>query len=182
MTKIVKLPPGAQGHMGRVALATRLSVPGIPGGIWVVNTHLDHRKESVRLYQLERVRQLVGTLSGPVILAGDFNSGVGTLPIRRIVETFRTASGQRLRDTWKLAGQGNPNTIPWNRPSTKLDWIFATPGLAPKGSRVATGVALSDHLPVTVQFVVTPAPSGSAPASPRPPAPAVSLLGVGGAR
>ncbi|MBI4859210.1 MAG: endonuclease/exonuclease/phosphatase family protein [Candidatus Riflebacteria bacterium] len=158
----IALPPGKPGHERRAAIAARIAVPGVPGGLTVVNTHLDHRDQAVRLHQLDLLSRAVARLDGPVVLCGDLNSRVRSVPIETIKRTFRTGRNESLVDTWAIAGSGGLNTIPSDRPVVKIDWVFATPGLTPVASRVLTDVKESDHLPVVVELGLEPAGAGAA--------------------
>jgi endonuclease/exonuclease/phosphatase family metal-dependent hydrolase len=126
--------------------------------LFVANTHYDHigakaRHESSKLI-LDKFPKLAGDL--PVILTGDFNSGVGSDP-------YKAITGQGAASTWFLADtrkssekepEGPDST--WNGfrrilPGQQIDFIF-TRGLKTESHAILTdekdGRFPSDHLPV----------------------------------
>jgi endonuclease/exonuclease/phosphatase family metal-dependent hydrolase len=133
-----------------------VGVPDVAGGLWVVCTHVDHRDEGVRLHQLARLEKEVAKLDGPVVLLGDLNSRPGSRPVAFIQERFRTAGGAALRDTWAVTGRCPEATFGHGRSVAKIDWIFATPDLATRSSRVWRDLDESDHKALEVVFNVGP--------------------------
>lgn len=131
------------------------------GGLLDVrNTHFDHVGEVAR----EQCAVLVSRLTpaefdgdtARVVLMGDFNTGPGTPPWRRIV-----ASG--LRDARTLspvvfgpAGTFNGFDIASDNHGVAIDHVFVGPGLAVERFGVLTdsfgGRVISDHFPVVVDL------------------------------
>lgn len=131
------------------------------GGLLDVrNTHFDHVGEVAR----EQCAVLVSRLTpaefdgdtARVVLMGDFNTGPGTPPWRRIV-----ASG--LRDARTLspvvfgpAGTFNGFDIASDNDGVAIDHVFVGPGLAVERFGVLTdsfgGRVISDHFPVVVDL------------------------------
>lgn len=107
--------------------------------IRVMVTHLSLSRSRRRL-QIERVARVLGETSGPVVLAGDFNTDDESelLPI--------IGSGMRLVETG--------NNFPSWRPSRSPDRIFVGPGLRILRGYVPARIRYSDHLPVVAEVEV----------------------------
>lgn len=111
-----------------------------------LNTHLDHRRESVeREHSVEQIRGLVAAAGGrPVILCGDFNATPDSNVIRRM--------GEFMTDAWAVAGSGPGHTVPVREPRRRIDYVWVTaPALTPVRMEVLRTEA-SDHLPVLAEL------------------------------
>jgi endonuclease/exonuclease/phosphatase family metal-dependent hydrolase len=127
----------------------------------VRNTHFDH----VGVVAREQCAALVAAMApvevdgerAEVILMGDFNTGPGTAPYQRIVETG-------LRDARALspvdfgpAGTFNAFDIAKDNDGVAIDHVFVGPGLAVERFAVPTdsfgGRVISDHFPVVADVI-----------------------------
>ncbi|HWQ91311.1 MAG TPA: endonuclease/exonuclease/phosphatase family protein [Clostridia bacterium] len=117
----------------------------------VMNTHIDHRPDdSERLSNAAEARELFKPYAGkPLIVCGDFNDVPGSRTHQKFAEL--------LLDSWTVAGAGNPFTIPADKPSKRIDyiWISKDTALQPVKLWVPRSHA-SDHLPVVGEFRFKP--------------------------
>ena len=139
-THLARVSPGEQ----RGLLRAVVRVQG-RREIVFANTHLDNVSEAERLRsagQIEEVLRAYG--ARPLLLCGDLNTRPGS-------GTYEKIAG-RLADAWKLAGEGEGNTIPAEAPRQRIDyvWIGQTNWLTPVRAWVPRSEA-SDHLPVVVE-------------------------------
>lgn len=138
-THCSRLSPGEQ----RGVLQAVLQVQGRE--LVVLDTHFD-LSEAERLRNADAIHQLVPSYRpNPIILCGDFNANPGSSVYRRLAEQFA--------DAWPLAGAGEGNTIPADKPSRRIDfiWLSATNSLVPLRAWVPQTDA-SDHLPVVADL------------------------------
>jgi endonuclease/exonuclease/phosphatase family metal-dependent hydrolase len=137
----------------RIAVLARFSdrATGLP--LTVVNFHFDHLSRRSRVESARLVRELAAEAAGPVVVLGDANAGVGTLPFREIAGTAT------LLDAWSIATERL--TPPWGtfshyrapRPGGKrIDWMLVSRDIEVRAVGVNTvrydGSAASDHDPV----------------------------------
>mgnify|MGYP000868109119 FL=1 len=87
--------------------------------------------------------RVLGGLTGPVILGGDFNGIAHGPNYARICET--------MRDAFAASGSGFGFTVPTELPMRRIDMLFATSELRPVRSWVGSQTA-SDHRPVVAAF------------------------------
>ncbi len=120
----------------------------------VVNTHLDHLSGTSRLHSAGAILEIdSGEL--PVIVMGDFNSGV-TSEVHDAL-----SNGGRLKDAWYTADERV--TEPWGtfpnyreprRGAKRIDWILAGPSVdvlrAGINVKRYDGAWPSDHAPVQI--------------------------------
>lgn len=114
-------------------------------GIRVVGVHLG-LTAAERARHADRIRQLVTTAPGPVVVAGDLNEPPGG-------PTWRTL-GRHLRD---LSAESGP-TYPARDPRTRIDVVLGSPACEPGGAERRTGQVAeraSDHLAVVADVLVT---------------------------
>jgi endonuclease/exonuclease/phosphatase (EEP) superfamily protein YafD len=116
--------------------------------------------------QFQALLQDIDEVSGPLILAGDFNFTYGTAMYESILD-------RGLHNVYENAGCGPEGTWP-NRgmlsyfPMIRIDHIFASGDFTPVACRHGIGAG-SDHRPVTatLQWANQPHPSEPRPSEPR---------------
>ena len=130
---------------GRQALFAEIAVG--ENRVLIANTHLESRADDKN--QARQAEEIVDyyranyEVGGPVIVAGDLNTGSGFLPLRT-TEVFYRAG---FRDAF--AGLfGEKRTSGNNR----HDWVFSV-GLAPLAAKVWRKFHFSDHDPLDVTLV-----------------------------
>ncbi len=139
-----KLKEGEQ----RGLLQVTIDINGQP--LVFMGTHLDHRGDDAeRLSSVAEISSLLGTAkSTPVILCGDFND----VPESRM---YRALS-DILVDSWSLVGKGPGPTIPSEKPSKRIDYVWVSKNAPFKAIKAWTpATEASDHLPVFVEFEQT---------------------------
>ena len=128
----------------RAALLAKLERDEVP--LWVVAIHLGLRPAERR----DHAHQLLRTLDeirDPVIVAGDTNEFAGGKAMTMLAERFP--------DAWARGGQGPGETIPAREPTSRIDYVFTSPGIAverawvPQTPEVARA---SDHRPVVADL------------------------------
>lgn len=150
------------GGEGRIALEALVDVNGQP--VHVLVTHLSHGNRIREGFDLARH---VGTLPGPVIVAGDFNTCPGrACPWQSSYLDVYGAMTATLDDAWMMAGHAidDPmgNTISALRPRARIDYVFVSPDIGVDGAEVirsAAARAASDHLPLRVALVLPAGPA-----------------------
>jgi endonuclease/exonuclease/phosphatase family metal-dependent hydrolase len=140
----------------RIALAVQIVGPS--GPVHIYNVHLDTRITlTERLSQIMPVLEQASSLTGPVVVAGDFNSAnvrwVGNLLPIPYVENHTNALQRAFRERGFASPlNGSGPTIDALMLPLHLDWIF------PRGlnwvSAGVTTIPFSDHNAVWVQFNV----------------------------
>lgn len=134
--------PGTPGREPRIAVVSRVEVPGL-GRIGWGGVHLDASSDDQdRWEQVGALRRAFETHPEPVLLAGDFNATPESRVMRRMLE----ASGEWL-DT---AGAGAAPTSPAEAPRSRIDYVLARPGHRwhPVESQVLSEAVASDHRPL----------------------------------
>jgi endonuclease/exonuclease/phosphatase family metal-dependent hydrolase len=141
----------------RIATFVRLVDRTDGSGIYVFNTHLDHRGERARA---EGARVIAGRIAArkrpadPVIVLGDFNDGPGSAAIRALRD-------RGLVDAWRAANPAAAESGTFNGWKDKvagerIDFILASPELAVVSATIDDrrphGRWPSDHLPVRATF------------------------------
>jgi endonuclease/exonuclease/phosphatase family metal-dependent hydrolase len=126
-----------------------LDVHGQEISLW--NTHLDAgRTDAERWSSLAEISSLA-EVGGqrPFLMCGDFND----TPAGRV---YHKLSSQ-FDDVWLRVGQGDGCTVPVTQPNRRIDyfWIEKNHLITPKSAWVVNSAA-SDHLPVVVEFEITP--------------------------
>lgn len=129
--------PNVGGEMRKLAVV-KVSLPDARELIFAA-THLDHRSEENRLFQGERVIDILTPRSLPVILAGDFNALPKSLTIDLFDNNFK-----------RTCRHNCPPTFPAHDPKSAIDFIMYR-GL--NHFEIATHKLIfetyaSDHLPV----------------------------------
>lgn len=173
----------------RVAQAARIRVPGFQP-VWFVNTHFHSGDRHNRRPNFDALQnRLVGTLSGPVVMLGDFNSrapkpdgqGRETAYGRSIM---RTADQVPFEDALEARGKFDPRTFRSASGHFRLDWIFVSTRHFLVQNAYVTGWELSDHEAIVATLVTHPPAAAGASTVERAPIGAgpLGLLGVGGLR
>lgn len=96
--------------------------------------------------QLDQAAALLDSLppSGPVVMAGDFNTTPGLPPLR--------ALDARVRDTWPRGAGGYAGSVhPFGWLPLRVDHVLASPDIGVRGAHIAP-VGCSDHRPVIVDL------------------------------
>ncbi|MER5542819.1 endonuclease/exonuclease/phosphatase family protein [Streptomyces sp. NPDC002589] len=127
---------------------------------YVLNTHLDNRRQNARARAAALIAQRIAGLdrSLPVVVTGDFNVAAHKNPV------YDTMLGAGLVDTWDSAAERSElyGTFHGYKPLTpdgdRIDWILATPGVTVHRAAVNTfslnGRFPSDHLPVQASLTL----------------------------
>ncbi|PID59781.1 MAG: hypothetical protein CR986_04345 [Ignavibacteriae bacterium] len=80
--------------------------------ITFISTHLDHKTDSLRIIQVEKLNKTFGNNKYPTILAGDFNA----LPESNEIKL--------LKEKWGITSKNNSEpTFPSKNPIKKIDYI-----------------------------------------------------------
>jgi len=112
-----------------------------------MDTHADARRgDAERLKNAAEILQTAQAGHGlPIILCGDFNDTPGSPMHQKLARAFT--------DTWTVAGAASGFTIPADKPSKRIDfiWLAKDSPLKPLKAWVPETRA-SDHLPVVVEF------------------------------
>lgn len=111
--------------------------------LWVASVHLG-LAPAERLRHARELTDVCASLAGPVVIGGDLNEAPGG----------RTPSwiGDRYWDTWLEGGVGGGETFPAAEPTARIDYVFASEGLAVELAEVGGDPGGSDHLPVVVEL------------------------------
>jgi endonuclease/exonuclease/phosphatase family metal-dependent hydrolase len=135
-TKIHPLPTdtSTNGEHRTIAIAQ----VSLPNGktIHFASTHLDvGRNEINRLLQMKEINKVAGQISGPFVIAGDFNSSEGSETINLLDEEF-------TRTCEKCKSENGPERV--------IDFIGYRPGekFSVVSHRVIPEQYASDHFPI----------------------------------
>ena len=141
----------------RIATYVRLVDRRDGRGLYVFNTHLDHRGRHARAEGAKVIAARIAArkrAEEPVLLLGDLNDGPGSVAVR----TLRAAG---LVDAWREANPTAPERGTFNgwEPDVgpeRIDFVFASRDLVPVAARIDArkpdGRWPSDHLPVRATF------------------------------
>ena len=113
-----------------------------------VTTHLDYQYEDGRLFETEQLLQALTGVSGPLIVAGDFNDEPGGTAYKLMRTQFD--------DGWLSSrAKSNGLTFPANKPVKRIDYIFSrlTDRIRVKKAWIVETLA-SDHLPVMAEIEI----------------------------
>ncbi len=139
-THLTRVTPGEQ----RGLLQAVVRVQGRE--LVVMDTHLDNVSDAERLLSAGQIIGIVESYrERPLVLCGDFNAQAGSSTYQKL--------RSRLADAWKLAGEGEGNTIPAKAPRQRSDyiWVGQTNLLRAVRAWVPKSEA-SDHLPVVAEL------------------------------
>lgn len=109
--------------------------------IFIVHLALSRKCRAAQLADLAR---LIKGSSKPYLVAGDFNAFAGKVELQEFMEELRLSSANI---------QDEP-TFPSSSPRWQLDFILHSPDIRVTNFQVASGVKLSDHLPLICDFEV----------------------------
>lgn len=146
----------------RIALVAAVETPA--GPVHVFNVHLDKRINlKPRLDQLESVARDVGSLRGPAIVGGDFNTNNNWWLLSGIPLPFISRQGAGLLRY--MEGRGFSSAFERGRPThdalgMQLDWLFLSGLQATTGS--IRPMQVSDHHALVVSVVPAVLQAGEA--------------------
>ncbi len=115
------------------------------GNLTIIGVHMTRFPYSrAQLKQATALVKSLEQITGPVILAGDFNA----TPYSRVITTIANGSGL-VRHTYL------PTWPAWfELPQLAIDHIFASPVIRPLGKQTVGDPASSDHFPIIMSFAV----------------------------
>jgi endonuclease/exonuclease/phosphatase family metal-dependent hydrolase len=133
----------------RVMLHVVMAAP--QGELHVVNTHLDHRAQSVarnaQVLQLLAYGALDVPKSAPLVLGGDMNARPDAMEVR--------ALGAVFDDAWLGCGTGAGHTFRADQPDRRIDYLMLVRVRCTRAQVIATEI--SDHRPLIVDVLIRPA-------------------------
>lgn len=124
----------------RGCIEVRLAPPS--GRLHVLCTHLGLSAEE-RILQVDFVASRIRDLTGPILLAGDFNEPPSGAAILQLT------AESRLLDCWP----NGPPTYPADNPVSRIDYVFHSAGINIANAECIDTLA-SDHLPIAVDFEI----------------------------
>ncbi|MFM7050685.1 MAG: endonuclease/exonuclease/phosphatase family protein [Planctomycetota bacterium] len=139
----------------RIATYARFTERATGRGIYVFNTHFDHKGPEARLESARLLLRLIGGRAwpDPVVVLGDLNTGPGSAPVSTLLREPVAA----LRDAWRTANPEAPEQGTFSGwgdglGRERIDHIFFSAGLTVSDAAVDTrrpgGRWPSDHAPV----------------------------------
>ena len=154
-TPDIKFSKSWDSSLPRIATWVHLKDKVTGKNIVYLNTHFDHRGAEARLKSAQIIREFVDKRkkNHTIIVTGDFNCGVQSLPYNALLAT------DRLNDTWQTAHptktmkEGTFNGFQGKDDGARIDWVLCSPSFSVieavivKTSR--NGKFPSDHFPVT---------------------------------
>jgi endonuclease/exonuclease/phosphatase family metal-dependent hydrolase len=118
----------------------------VAAGLWhpgyrltAVSLHLGLSDRERERHAKELTDSLTG-VQGPVVLGADLNEGPNGPAARWI--------GERFFDAFAQAGEGRGETFPSERPTARIDYLFASEGVRIERAWVPETATVSDHRPV----------------------------------
>jgi endonuclease/exonuclease/phosphatase family metal-dependent hydrolase len=133
--------PG-QGGEHRSVCMIKVRLDSLNTDLYIASTHLDHRAdESSRILQANKLREIVNSINGDLILAGDFNAVPSSETINIIKGFMNTAYISETQYTYP-ALEDNPTSM--------IDYIMYKPldNFTVKNYMVDLSAHASDHYPV----------------------------------
>ena len=111
-------------------------------------THLDYQLEDGRLFETEQLLRLLDSVSGPLIVAGDFNDEPSGSAYKLMLRKFQ--------DGWLQAkAKGEGLTYPADKPVKRIDYIFVRTSDRLRVKKVwLVNTLASDHLPLIAEVEV----------------------------
>ena len=113
------------------------------------NTHLDYRGDpAIRIAQVEETLQILESIAGPAILAGDLNARPGADELQPLFN--------RLSDAWAVNdSEKEPGyTFPSDQPDRRIDYILHSEQFQVERAFTIDTQA-SDHLPVVADLLLS---------------------------
>jgi endonuclease/exonuclease/phosphatase family metal-dependent hydrolase len=113
-----------------------------------VTTHLDYQNDDGRLFEAEQLLAALKEVKEPLIVVGDFND----LPTGQTYQLLRNT----FADAWiEGRGSGEGFSYPADKPTKRIDYIFARQGDGIRTKRVWVVTTLaSDHIPVVADLEI----------------------------
>ena len=125
-------------------------------GLTVASVHLRWPLVSDQLGQLREVKDVLGSVAGPVVVAGDLNATAWS----GVVRVFSAETGMRpaggFVPTWPARGFKSGRTCPLCFPQLQIDHVLVSRGVEVVATRPGADVS-SDHLPLFAEIVLDPA-------------------------
>ena len=111
------------------------------GMVTVIGTHVHRptRDPWIHAHHMQALSQIIRSTKGPVILAGDLNTGPWSASFQQLVRSTGLEPSARLLPTWPA--------YPIAMPQVAIDHIMVSPELLVRRSGIAPATG-SDHLPV----------------------------------
>ncbi|MDB9314756.1 endonuclease/exonuclease/phosphatase family protein [Spirulina sp. CS-785/01] len=146
-------------YIDRLAQITEITINNRP--LTLINVHLEAFEENTRRQQTEFLQELLSRYldQTPVILLGDFNSGlVGTEENDPTIKLLLDHPQLQPAIPEKAQTNAKQFTFPSDDPVAKLDYIFYTPdSIKLREARVVEAAKqASDHLPVMMEWEFLP--------------------------
>lgn len=131
-TQIHQLPGDGE---PRIAFEAEVMIDG--KALRMITVHLDHQQDDRRLKQAETLAKALENHHEPMILAGDFNDGPDSAPLKAFASP------------WLAAPKSEPKlTCPASDPKVEIDHLVLR-GLTPTApAKVLPEAVASDHRPV----------------------------------
>ena len=109
----------------------------------MITVHLDHQEDARRLKQAETLAKALENHHEPMILAGDFNDGPDSAPLKAFVAP------------WTAVPKSEPTlTCPASAPKTEIDHIFLRGLTATAPVKVLPEAVASDHRPLVARIAL----------------------------
>ncbi|MFT3786394.1 MAG: endonuclease/exonuclease/phosphatase family protein [Tepidisphaeraceae bacterium] len=141
----------------RVCTWARLVHRATGKGVYVFNVHLDHRGTTARAKGIELVAERFAKrqhASDSALLIGDFND----IPTGPAVTAAKSAGLVDCYAALGLKEQGTFHNFTGTPTENRIDYVFATPDIAPVRAEVLNtqreGLFLTDHFPVLMDCVL----------------------------
>ena len=99
-----------------------------------------------------RLAHLARTSPEPVVIGGDLNA--------RPEDAATAVVARNHPDVWTVVGEGAGSTFPAERPSARIDYLFASDAVRPIRAWTAGGTA-SDHLMVVAELTLSASGEGA---------------------
>lgn len=143
----------SDGYEQRIALVTKVDVPGFEVPITFINTHLDwHEDPTVRLAQVRKIDEVTLDMRGIKLLVGDFNDTVNSVIGRNMERYWVSVFDDKI----------DHRTWPAVNPEVAIDQVYLNKAQVWKAKTVVPndgteqfGVQwneVSDHIPVIVDL------------------------------
>ncbi|MDF2714866.1 MAG: endonuclease/exonuclease/phosphatase [Paenibacillus sp.] len=132
-------PLSSLGYEQRGLLETEIDLNGTRLGCYCIHMGLTPDQ---RIVQAGEARAIIGRRTGPVVLAGDFNTTPGSPELRLLLDGG-------LADCF--AGSTHDFTIPSEAPDRRIDYILHS-GQLVKVQAAVLGAMASDHCPIIAEL------------------------------
>jgi len=115
--------------------------------IHFVTTHLDYQYDDGRLFEAQQMLAGLSAIKGPLIVVGDFND----IPAGGTYQLMHSL----FEDAWSLKKSDDGFSYPADKPSKRIDYIFArrSDQIGTKRVWVVETLA-SDHIPVVAELEI----------------------------